>query len=165
MHLLQTGSSQHQVNNAVYAIKWAHECAGLQIQQKILILHLYRRKRGVKLVGLSIKKGRFPRMFIIELCDKYIDESDLLIVRNLTMILFCFAGFLRFDEVSSSKFKNVHVYDEYIVSNIQKSKTDRYRQGNEVLIANGVTTACPVKMYLRYLDLLGTTEDKYFFLI
>lgn len=132
---------------------------------KILILHLYRRKRGVKLVGLSIKKGRFPRMFIIQLCDKYIDESDLLIVRNLTMILFCFAGFLRFDEVSSSKFKNVHVYDEYIVLNIQKSKTDRYRQGNEVLIANGVTTACPVKMYLRYLDLLGTTEDKYFFLI
>lgn len=98
------------------------------------------------------------------MCDKYIDDSDLLIVRNLTMILFCFAGFLRFDEVSSLKFKDIHVYDEYIVLNIQKSKTDQYRQGNEVLIANGVTSACPVKMYLRYLDLLGTIEDKDFFL-
>ena len=28
-HLLQKGASQHTVNNAVYAIKWAHNCAGL----------------------------------------------------------------------------------------------------------------------------------------
>lgn len=29
---------------------------------------------------------------------------------------------------------------------IIKSKTDQYRQGNEVLVANGSTCACPVKM-------------------
>lgn len=57
------------------------------------------------------------------------------------------------------------MFDEYIVLNIQKSKPDQYRQGNEVLIASGVTTACPVKMYPRYLDLLGTVEDIDFFLI
>lgn len=51
-HLLQTGSSQHPVNNAVYAMKWAHKCAGLQIQQKILTLLLHRRQRSVNLVGL-----------------------------------------------------------------------------------------------------------------
>lgn len=35
----------------------------LRIQQKSLTLHLYRRQRSVKLVGLSIKKSRFPKMF------------------------------------------------------------------------------------------------------
>lgn len=93
------------------------------------------------------KKEPISKDVLIESCDKYIDENDLLMVRNLTMILFCFV---------------FHVFDEYIVLNIQKSKTDQYRQGNEVLIASGVTTACPVKMYLRYLDLLGTVEDKDF---
>ena len=66
---------------------------------------------------------------------KYIDENDLLIVRNLTMILFCFAGFLRFDEAISLTFNDVIVHDEYLVLCIKKSKTDQYRQGSEVLVA------------------------------
>lgn len=163
-HLLQTGSSQHPVNNAVYAIKWAHECAGFTDPTKNSYVTSLQEAAKRKASRAINKKEPISKGVLIELCDKYIDDSDLLIVRNLTMILFCFAGFLRFDEVSSLKFKDVHVYDEYIVLNIQKSKTDQYRQGNEVLIANGVTSACPVKMYLRYLDLLGTIEDKDFFL-
>lgn len=85
-HLPQTGSSQHPVNSAVYAIKWAHECAGFTDPTKILTLHLFRRQRSVKLVGLSIKKEPISKDVLIELCDKYIDESDLLVVKNLTMI-------------------------------------------------------------------------------
>uniref|UniRef100_K1QMW3 Integrase/recombinase xerD-like protein n=1 Tax=Magallana gigas TaxID=29159 RepID=K1QMW3_MAGGI len=154
-HLLQTGSSQHPVNNDVYAIKWAHECAGFTDPTKNSYVTSLQEAAKRKASRAINKKEPISKDVLIELCDKYIDDSDLLIVRNLTMILFCFAGFLRFDEVSSLKFKDVHVYDEYIVLNIQKSKTDQYRQGNEVLIANGVTSACPVKMYLRYLDLLG----------
>lgn len=64
------------------------------------------------------KKELIFKDVLIELCDKYIDDSDLLIVRNLIMILFCFVGFFRFDEVSFLKFKDVYVYDEYIVLNI-----------------------------------------------
>lgn len=152
------------MNNAVYAIKWAHECAGFTDPTKNSYVTSLQEAAKRKASRAINKKEPISKDVLIELCDKYIDDSDLLIVRNLTMILFCFAGFLRFDEVSSLKFKDVHVYDEYIVLNIQKSKTDQYRQGNEVLIANGVTSACPVKMYLRYLDLLGTIEDKDFFL-
>lgn len=33
-----------------------------------------------------------------------------------------------------------------------------------MLIASGVTIACPVKMYMRYFDLLGSVEDKHFLL-
>lgn len=140
------------MNNAVYAIKWAHECAGFTDPTKNSYVTSLQEAAKRKASRAINKKEPISKDVLIELCDKYIDDSDLLIVRNLTMILFCFAGFLRFDEVSSLKFKDVHVYDEYIVLNIQKSKTDQYRQGNEVLIANGVTSACPVKMYLRYLE-------------
>ena len=55
--------------------------------------------------------------------------------------------------------------DDHIVLCIKKSKTDQYRQGSEVLIAKGSTSACPVSMYLRYIDLLNSVEDKSFFLI
>jgi hypothetical protein len=38
---------------------------------------------------------------LLELCNMHIGNNDLLVVRDLTMILLSFAGFLRFDEVSS----------------------------------------------------------------
>ena len=48
--------------------------------------------------------------------------------------------------------------------NIRKSKTDQYRQGNEVLISQGNTPACPFSMYQRYLELLEDNIEKDFFM-
>jgi hypothetical protein len=53
------------------------------------------------------------------------------------MILLSFAGFLRFDEVSSFLCSDVKIECEYLFLFIRKSKTDQYRNGNEVLIAKG----------------------------
>jgi hypothetical protein len=39
---------------------------------------------------------------LLELCNMHLGNNDLLVVRDLTMILLSFAGFLRFDEVSSA---------------------------------------------------------------
>jgi site-specific recombinase XerC len=38
---------------------------------------------------------------LLELCNMHLGNNDLLVVRDLTMILLSFAGLLRFDEVSS----------------------------------------------------------------
>lgn len=119
-HLLQTESSQHPVNNAVNAIKWAHECAGFTDPTKISYVTSLQEAAKRKTSRAVNKKEPISKDVLIELCDKYIDENDSFIVRNLTMILFCFAGFLRFDEVSSLEYEDVHVFDEYIVLNIQK---------------------------------------------
>ena len=70
---------------------------------------------------------------------------------------------MRFDELSSLCFNDVLIRDDYLVICIRKSKTDQYRQGNEVLISKGDTPACPVSMYQRYLELVGDVGDKQFF--
>lgn len=163
-HLLQNGSSQHPVNAAVYAIKWAHECAGLPDPTKNSYVSSLQEAARRKAGRAVQKKEPITKDVLIELCDKFIDENDLLIVRNLTMILFCFAGFLRFDEAISLTFNDVIVHDEYLVLCIKKSKTDQYRQGSEVLVAKGSTSACPVNMYKKYLELLGPIDDSHFFL-
>lgn len=80
------------------------------------------------------------------------------------MILFFFAGFLRFDELSSQCFNDVLVNEDHLVIFMRKSKTDQYRQGNEILISTGNPAACPVNMYQGYLNLLEDVEDKHFFI-
>ena len=147
-HLLQTGSSQYPVNNVVYAIKWAHECAGFTDPTKNAYVTSLQEAARRKASHSIQKKEPITKEMLIALCDKFIDESDLLIVKNITMILFCFASFLRFDEVSSLTFNDVIVRDDHLVLCIKKSKTDQYRQGSEVLIAKGTTSACPVSLYL-----------------
>jgi integrase len=87
------------------------------------------------------------------LCDKYKDSTDLADVRDLCMILISFAGFLRFDELSSLVCSDIDFKESYININIQKSKTDQYRQGDEILISEGSTSACPVGMLKRYINL------------
>ena len=47
---------------------------------------------------------------------------------------------------------------------ISHSKTDQYRQGNEILIAKGSTVACPVSMYKRYISLSKIDVKSDFFI-
>jgi hypothetical protein len=69
----------------------------------------------------------------IELCEKVQDSTDLLIVRNLTMILLSFAILLCLNYML--------VRDGYVIINIKKSTTHQYRQGNEIFISK-VLLAC-----------------------
>ena len=119
-----------------------------------------------KRIACPIKQKKDPvsAEMLIELCDKFLCCNDLLVIRDLTMILLSFSGFLRFDEVSSLVCKNVKVKDCYLVLYIEKSKTDQYRNGNEVLISKGNTSACPYSMFLRYVRLAGLDLDSDFFL-
>lgn len=78
------------------------------------------------------------------------------------MMLLSFAGLLRYDEVSSLRFCDIQVRDSFLVSHINKSKTDQYRQSNEILISKGSTSACPYNMSLKYLQLVdsgGVSEN------
>lgn len=162
-HLLENGSSQHPVNSAIYGIKWAHDIVGLADPTKnsfVSSLQEAARRNAYRPVH---KKEPISKEMIIELCNKYEECNDILIVRNMLMILFGFAGFLRFDEISALTFGDVKIFEDYLVLYIRKSKTDQYRQGNEVLIAKGCSVACPVTMYSRYIELVGQ-EDSSFFL-
>lgn len=105
------------------------------------------------------KKEPISKEMIIELCNKYEECDNILIVRNRLMILFVFAGFLRFHEISALTFGDVKNFEDYLGLYIRKSKTDQYKQGNEVLIAKGCSVACPVTIYSRYIELVGQEDS------
>ena len=71
------------------------------------------------------------------------------------MITLAFAGFLRYDELSNIECGDITFFPEYVCVLITKSKTDQYRDGNEIVISKGSSSACPVNMLIRYMDLAG----------
>ena len=52
-------------------------------------------------------------------------SDDLLVVRDMIMILLEYSGFLRYNELSSLKCKDINLFDGYIKICIYQSKTDQ----------------------------------------
>ena len=51
---------------------------------------------------------------LIELCDMFSDNSDLLLLRDLSMILIGFAGFLRFDKLVELRCSDIIFHENYL---------------------------------------------------
>lgn len=106
-YLLEAGSSYHPVNSAIYGIKWTHEIIGLLDPTKnayVISLQEYARKIATQPNRI---KEHVSIDIIITLSSKYVDCNDLLLLRNM---LFGFAGFIRFDEISPLTFGDVEIF-------------------------------------------------------
>ena len=150
-HLLETTSSCSSVDAAFYGIKWAHETAGLvSPTDSSLVVAVRDASKRILGTGRSNRKEPIPP----ELLKSIVDGADLsngLELRNVSLYLLCFAGFLRFDDVSRVKRNQISFHNGYLSIKVDKSKNDQLRQGDEVLIAEGEGTACPVKILKEYL--------------
>lgn len=149
-HLLDNGSSFSVIQSAVYGIKWAHSLQGLSDPTDNSFVHnlLESSKRQPR--KPRVKKDHIDSESLIELCTKYSDSTDLTVIRDLTMITLCFSGFLRYDEVSSLRCRDIIFKESHFEVNLSKSKTDQYRLGNVIVISKGLTCACPYSMLFKY---------------
>jgi integrase len=134
----------------VYGIKWAHDINGLDDPTKNSFVTSLQEAAKRVAPKKTDKKDPITTETLIELCEMHKDSSDLHVIRDLTMILLCFAGFLRYDEVSSLRVIDFDIDDSFLALHINKNKTDQYRQSNEVLISKRSTCACPFNMFIRY---------------
>lgn len=67
------------------------------------------------------------------------------------MCLISYAGFLRFSELVHLRRSDIVINEISVNLFVQKSKTDRFRKGSNVLISRTYTSTCPVTMLERYL--------------
>ena len=79
------------------------------------------------------------------------DLSDCLVLRNGCLFLWCFTGFLRFDDVSRIRRNQILFHEGFMKIKIDKSKNDQLREGNEVSISEAEGSVCPVKILKEYL--------------
>ena len=164
-HLIDTGSSFSVVSSAKYSIKWMHEINGYKDPtDNPFVKNLLETSKRVcyRPVG---KKDPVSTQMLIDLCIKYKYSLDLAVVRDLAMIVICYAGFFRFDELSSLRCNDISFNVDHLSIKLHKSKTDQYRLGDVVVIAKGDTEACPYKMLRRYFMVAGmyVASSKYLF--
>lgn len=152
-HLLNQNSTYSVITSAVYSIKWAHTSNALEDPtEHSFVKALVESSKRTSRKPVS-KKDPITSNDLIQLCEHFQNRQDLLVVRDLTMIITCFAGFLRFDEMKNLRCDDITLYDNYFSMCIRKSKTDQYRDGKDVVVCKGTTVACPLDMMLKYIEL------------
>lgn len=156
--MIDGGSTANAILSSVYAIKWMNEINGFKLDLKNPILKnmMESAKRNSKR-KVTNRKDPVSTNMIKELVIKC-NKNDLIELRDLTMIVLGFTGFLRYDEISSIRAKDVEMHTDYVKIKIPKSKCDQYRTGNEVVIKKGNTAACPVTLIRKYFKISNINE-------
>jgi hypothetical protein len=114
----------------------------------------------------TTKKEPITPEILAQLVDRFAGkDADLGDLHIVTWCLVGFAGFLRFNELSTLKESDLQILSDHMEIFIESSKTDQYRDGAWVTIVRTATKTCPVTMVERYVSLEGicASPDFYFF--
>lgn len=158
-HLLEQGVGYQSVVSTVYALKFFHESVG----HEFLVTNPY--IKGMMECARRLPRRRVNRKdpitadILIRVCEKFDNSISLTDIRDLAFMVVSYAGFFRYDDLSSIRAKDVKFFKGYMQLYIDKSKTDQYREGETVCISEGKTIACPVKRLKNYFDAAGIVQD------
>ena len=136
---------------AVNALSWVHSLMGLEspMEKPTVQATLQGLKRMLAKPVLKRKPVNTEMLAdMIQDADKQPLLSNL---RITTFNLLTFAGFLRFDEAIHIRACDMEFSAGMVKILLPRSKTDQFRQGQEVLIARTNTPACSVAILKHYI--------------
>ena len=119
--LLNDKVSASVMSSYIYSIKYMHQLYAMHdptVHPYVKSLLESCKRCNVK--GVS-KKDPVTSAQIRELFIMYIGSDDLVIVRDLAIIVLCFSAFLRYDEISNLKCGHVIFEDKHMSLYIEKS--------------------------------------------
>ena len=104
---------------------------------------------------LALLLSTVKSLFSSDLIRKIVSQANLdnpVDLCNITIYVLCFTGFFRFDDISRVRRSDISFHEGFMVIQVQKSKNDQLRKGNEVVISELSSSACPVSLLKTYLD-------------
>ena len=148
--VLQASTSPSPVQSALYSIRWAHDIAGLESPTSHTLPQKVLESARRRLSHQTSKKLPFTGEILLKFFQSL--AGSLVDTRFMAMALLAFAGFLRFDELSNLKLKDVVSHATYFELFIEGSKTAQYHEGAVVPIVKTGTDLCPWANLLKYLS-------------
>lgn len=158
-HLLEESHSPSVIDSAFYGIKWAHSMAGIPSPTDNPIVEAVRSaSKRIFGAGIVNRKEPISSSLILDIIGKS-NLDNPVELRNVTMYVLSFTGFFRFDDVSRIRRNDISFNQGFMVIKVLKSKNDQLRRGDEVIISELSSCACPVKLLKRYLSTFNISPD------
>ena len=131
-------------------LSWVNQVAAVEYTTGHSFQVLAGTKR--KLASSTLKKEPITPQILSTLVARFgAADASLSDIRTLTICLLGFAGFFRYDELSSIKESDIVLHSDHVQIFVESSKTDQLRDGAWVVIARTKTPLYPVAMLERYM--------------
>ena len=157
-HLLETSEAKTAVDDAVNALAWVHELGGLPSPTSHPTVRTMQESAHRIKGRPKVKKEPATPQLLQKMVSMLAQESaSLLDIRTATICLLAFSGFFRFNEIAQIRCCDLQFSNTDVRIRVRQSKTDQYRDGNEVVIARTGSDTCPVAMLERYMAMANLT--------
>ena len=114
-HLIDNGKSDKVITSVFYAIKWMHNINDyIDPTESSFVKNILECAKRLNSKPI-VKKETISSDLLIELCNIYNTSTDVIDLRDLTMILLCYSGFLRFSEVSDLRCNDISFKSDYLI--------------------------------------------------
>ena len=144
---LQQNTSIGRITDTIFGINWVHLSLGtVRPYSRSIVKNLLETSKR-SLEKAKSKKEPITPDHLAALVNKFGNaKASLKNLRLLALCLIGYAGFLRFNELSNIKRKDIIFYDAYAKreKKSEKNKTDVYREWKRVLIAKTGNYTWPV---------------------
>ena len=155
LYLQHLGDSVHSratVEEAVYALTWVHQAAGLPSPSDDPFVQTVLAGLRRILALPAVKKRPFTAEMLRDMVQACQPDPSLADLRFLAACLLGFAAFLRYDELSKLRCEDLLFTSAFLQIKLRSSKTDQFRQGDVVLVARSGKPTCPVAMVEQYMS-------------
>ena len=161
LYLASLHSSGHKsaADSAAAAVKWAHNLAGLPSPTDDPLIKTTLQGCRRLTASTPLRKEPVTPDILAKLYDAHgHPDAKLDDLRLLFVCFVCYAGFLRFNDISNVRRIDCSLRNDRLVIFLAQSKTDQLRQGSEVTIARTFKQTCPVRISERYFEALGDPD-------
>ena len=164
--MIQMGTSFPTLTQMCYGVRWAHKLTGYKDPLKATLIRAIYDSAKRMLSKPTTKKEPIAPCHLTKLAKKFGHNSATLSdLRLLSICTLDFAGFLRCSELANIRRNDIIFHKKYIEVFIEKSKTDKFREGAWIFTAKIYNITCPVstlKRYLKRLQISPSSEDYIF---
>ena len=130
LSMIQMGTSFPTLTQMCYGVRWAHKLTGYKDPLKTqLVRAIYDSAKRI-LSKPQPKKNQLHHIILKKLARKFGHNSATLSdLRLLSICTLGFAGFLRYSELANIRRNDIIFHKKYGKVFIEKSKTDKFREG------------------------------------
>lgn len=159
---IQSNQKYGRVENVYCGLNWLHKALDLPNPCESTMVQVLK-EAAKRLLSKPVRKKEPISPHDLKRLVNHLKDGSLIDLRTLAVAVVSYAGFLRYDELSSLRFEYISFKPTHMQLFINCSKVDQHNVGDYVHIAKTGRKTCPVAILQAYLEKAKITSSGFIF--
>lgn len=160
--LIQENKSVSTINTAVYGVSWVQKKVGQpEVSENQMVKQVVDAAR--RLLSKPPDRKKPLKVDQVLTIISRLESGTLSDMQLAALFALGFFGFLRWDDLSSLRVKDLLFADSHVAIFLEKRKNDQFREGSWVFVARCSTSPCPVSVVEKFIEMGKHSKEQKLF--